>query len=204
LEDIQKKLEDYLEKKRGQFPRFYFLSNDELLEILANSQRLDVIQMHLKTCFDNIVRIDIKDDIDILAMISAEKERVPFSKQPKVKGQIEQWLLNLESSMRDQLQKLMKQGLTDYGNQDRKSFVLEHYGQIVATVCQIQWCLNSEAYINDMLNNPFSLQDWFEINETQITTLVDLVAGELSSLQRKIIVALVTTDVHARDIIQDL
>lgn len=92
------------------------MSNDELLEILANSQRLDVIQMHLKTCFDNIVRIDIKDDIDILAMISAEKERVPFSKQPKVKGQIEQWLLNLESSMRDQLQKLMKQGLTDYGN----------------------------------------------------------------------------------------
>jgi len=108
LDDIQKKLEDYLERKRGVFPRFYFLSNDELLEILANSQRLDIIQMHLKTCFDNVVRIDIKDDIDILAMISSEKERVPFSKPPKVKGQIEQWLLGLELAMKDQLQKLMK------------------------------------------------------------------------------------------------
>jgi|LauGreDrversion4_2_1035121.scaffolds.fasta_scaffold3753817_1 dynein heavy chain len=44
LDDIQKQLERYLETKRRAFPRFYFLSNDELLEILANSNELDIIQ----------------------------------------------------------------------------------------------------------------------------------------------------------------
>ena len=39
---------------------------------------------------------------------------------------------------------------------------------------------------------------------TQLDQLTEMVRGQLSSLQRKIIVALVTTDVHARDIIEEL
>ena len=102
LDDIQKKLEDYLEGKRGSFPRFYFLSNDELLEILANSQNIDVIQQHLKTCFDNLVRLDIQE-YDIIAMNSNEGEKVPFSKVQKAKGQVEQWLEQVQRAMMETL-----------------------------------------------------------------------------------------------------
>jgi dynein heavy chain len=55
-----------------------------------------------------------------------------------------------------------------------------------------------------MSNNPFALQEWYDLNETQLGHLTELVRGKLNSLQRKIIVALITTDVHARDIIEDL
>ena len=42
---------------------------------------------------------------------------------------------------------LMKKGVADYSVQDRSKFVLEHKGQIVATVAQIMWCQQSESYI---------------------------------------------------------
>ncbi|KAG8235717.1 hypothetical protein J437_LFUL016352 [Ladona fulva] len=77
LEVIQKALEDYLEVKRRNFPRFYFISNDDLLDILGNSKNPEAVQPHLKKCFDNLHRLKLKPDpLEALGMYSSDGEFV--------------------------------------------------------------------------------------------------------------------------------
>lgn len=81
LEKVQQSLTDYLEVKRTAFPRFYFLSDDELLEILSQSKNPRAVQPHLQKCFDGIASLEFGEGlqaVDVIAMISGETQEIPY------------------------------------------------------------------------------------------------------------------------------
>ena len=66
LQRCQKALNKFLEEKRSIFPRFYFIGDDDLLEILGQSTNPNVIQAHLKKLFQ-------VGNVDTFAMETSKK-----------------------------------------------------------------------------------------------------------------------------------
>ena len=57
LDSIQRALEEYLDRKRFSFPRFYFLSNEEMFDMLSNLRDINAVQPLLKKCFAGLYKL---------------------------------------------------------------------------------------------------------------------------------------------------
>ena len=80
LEGIQSKLSlcekalaEYLETKRLAFPRFYFASSADLLDILSNSDYPLKVAKHLTKLFDSMAKLTMEDEGSKLAIAMTAK-----------------------------------------------------------------------------------------------------------------------------------
>jgi dynein heavy chain 1 len=99
---IQKALGDYLETQRQAFSRFYFVGDEDLLEIIGNSKDCRIVQRHFPKMFAGIVQLITEDHEDIRGMRSRETEEVEFSSNIVISEDptIYVWLTKIEQQMR--------------------------------------------------------------------------------------------------------
>ncbi|XP_037663927.1 dynein heavy chain 2, axonemal isoform X3 [Choloepus didactylus] len=214
LEDIQKSLDMYLETKRHIFPRFYFLSNDDLLEILGQSRNPEAVQPHLKKCFDNIKLLRIQklggpgSKWEAVGMFSGDGEYIDFLHSVLLEGPVESWLGDVERAMRVTLRDLLRNcrlALKKFLNK-RDKWVKDWAGQMVITASQIQWtadvtkCLHTAKERGDRK----ILKVMKKKQVSMLNKYSEAIRGNLTKIMRLKIVALVTIEIHARDVLEKL
>lgn len=205
LDRIHKGLKEYLEKKRKMFPRFYFLSDDELIEILSETKDPLRVQDHLKKCFEGIERLEFTEDLVITAMLSKESEKIEFVEQispAAYNGKVEEWLMAVQTQMKMSLRHVIEQAIHAYRNTKRTQWILDWPGQVVLCVSQMYFALEVEEVLHT--HGTKGLTMYAGKLRTQMKELIDLVRGKLTSLQRITLGALVVIDVHAMDVVTGL
>ncbi|VVC27190.1 Hypothetical protein CINCED_3A023641 [Cinara cedri] len=204
LELVQKGLNNYLETKRLYFPRFFFLSNDELLEILSETKDPKKVQPHLKKCFEGIASLVFTEKLEVLSMVSSEKEVVKLSIEintAKAKGQVEKWLVELEQSMKITVREVIGKALVAYQQTARQEWVVQWPGQVVLAVSSTFW---TTEMIEAIKQHPNGLSKYLDKCNGQIGKIIKLVRGVLPVQTRLTLEALIVIDVHAKDVVEDL
>ncbi|CAF4716798.1 unnamed protein product [Rotaria socialis] len=210
LENIQKKMEDYLETKRSIFPRFYFISNEELVEILSLSRQPELIQIHLKKLFDNIksLRLLIKKNILANGILSNEDEQINLISALSLEGNVENWLNELELKMQITVKEYLKNCLIALKVQLKKrdKWVKDWPSQCCVTASEIEWTsATAKALLNCQADG--SLKPLKILFRTQVKILdrySNMSRLPLDKIIRLRVVGIITKEVHGRDVIERL
>uniref|UniRef100_A0A8C0Z1R8 Dynein axonemal heavy chain 9 n=1 Tax=Canis lupus familiaris TaxID=9615 RepID=A0A8C0Z1R8_CANLF len=214
LEDLQsrlylceKALAEYLDTKRLVFPRFYFLSSSDLLDILSNGTAPQQVQCHLSKLFDNMAKMQFQLDTSekptkiSLGMYSKEGEYVAFSEPCDCSGQVEIWLNRVLAHMRATVRHGMTEGVVAYEEKPREQWLFDYPAQVALTCTQIWWTTEvgiAFARLEEGYEN--AMKDYFKKQVAQLKTLITMLIGQLSKGDRQKIMTICTIDVHARDV----
>ena len=231
LEKCEKALNEYLEIKKSVFPRFYFVSNAALLDILSNGNNPPKILPHIGSVFDGIGDLGLcySEGQEIMmaeannngetvnpgpfeaakSMISKDKEVVSFHIKFEMKGAVELWLNELVGFMRFTLKNVLSDSISDASGWDvehpREEWVFKFPAQIALVTSQIGWTEEVERALEEFESGQEdSVKKYCELCTSRIEGLIRLVQGELTTEDRIKIITVITIDVHNRDVVQTL
>ncbi|RXM32245.1 Dynein heavy chain 11, axonemal [Acipenser ruthenus] len=217
LEDLQKRLSlcekslaEYLETKRLAFPRFYFVSSADLLDILSKGTQPKEVTRHLAKLFDNMADLKFEEDEKeptktAVGMYSKENEYASFSANCNCSGQVETWLSRLEETMCKTVRHHITEAVGAYEEKPREQWLFDYPAQVALTSSQVWWTTDVGIAF-ERLEEGFetALKDYNKKQISQLNILINMLLGELTPGDRQKIMTICTIDVHARDVVAKL
>lgn len=215
LGKIQKALGEYLERERAAFPRFYFVGDEDLLELIGNSRDVVRVQKHFRKMFAGLHSLRLSEDMSTIVGINSKEGEtitllrpISFARNPKIND----WLSALEHEMKQTLAVLTADSIQEFSTHfnatfDRTQFLafLDRFpAQVVLLATQVVWTRSVEEVLAKQSFTKQSLAKVHDQIEHILQALAETVLLYLDTLQRKKCEHLITEMVHQRDVIAGL
>merc|ERR1719487_1634214 len=211
IETCEKALNDYLEQKKKAFPRFYFVANQALLDILSNGNRPLKVANYLGDVFDGIKTLNFEKAPDTgktgSGIIAKDGEYVPFFEDVVLEGAVETYLSGLEAHCRWQLRDILEvaRNTADNWEMDKpREFWLEDYcAQLALVGTQIIWTEETVRAFEELEGgSETAMKDYKRVCDERIEKLILRVQTDMTNELRTKIITIITIDVHGRDVIE--
>ena len=168
LENVQRQLSAYLETKKRCFPRFYFVADKELLDILSQASDPTAIQQYVKKLFDGVSHVTFyrikpkesgaKPEVSVTVLGSPEGESLPLIDNVHCRGHVEEWLQILVKQMHYtvknrishiaiELDALRKQESPFFDGVYMQHLIDKYPSQCVLLAIQMLWTADISDYI---------------------------------------------------------
>ncbi|XP_050440010.1 dynein axonemal heavy chain 5-like [Adelges cooleyi] len=208
LELCQKSLSGYLDQKRNVFPRFYFVSDPVLLEILGQTSNSHAIQPHLLNVFDNIAKLGFSPTEYDKAMdiSSREGESIPLEHPVVCVGGVENWLTTLLNEARTSVNQVIANVATYMTDPSFSLLTMVNTfpAQMGLVGIQMLWTYYTENAISNALLKKTIMKQTNDYFIMLLNTLIDCTTLNLTSSERLKYETLITIHVHQRDIFEVL
>lgn len=219
LSATQKALGEYLERERSSFPRFYFVGDEDLLEIIGNSNNIGRLQKHFKKMFSGVASIILNADNTLIeGVCSREGEELRFVNPVSVKEnpKINVWLQLTEKEIRNTLAVLLAKAVVDMDKFKSGSFSTDEYikwldtyqAQIAVLAAVITWSESVEVALTSISKDPGlgvrPLEECLKTCDSTLQILADCVLQDQPPIRRKKLEHMITEFVHKRDVTRGL
>jgi dynein heavy chain len=216
LGPINRNINEFLDKKRSEIYRLHFISNDEMIILLAKCEQPEIIQQYIGKLFENVNKLNFPNSNDksslaptFTGIISREGEELIIAEGSAnwdiVSKTLPIWIPEVEAKIVDTLSGHVDEAIKVIYDFDRKEeFYRTYNSQAISVAGQIFWTFFTSQAIQDSATQPEALEEWLGKIEANLRLLTNIVQSGIKGYRHTIICSTITSEVHNRDVVMSL
>ena len=214
LSKCEKALNLFMERKRADFPRFYFMSSVDLLDVLSKGNSPRSINKHISKIIIAMEKLEMVDNDDknnpnrrptATEMITRTGvEKIPFETPFALMGKVEVYLVDILKNMQSTIKSIVKKSIKEVEQKQQREWIESTPSQACLLTDLMKFVTAVETAINNLSKNSDALKQALEVQSKSLSYLIELILEDLTEETMAKVMVLIKSETHSRDVIDKL